>query len=207
MVVAGPADVNANNEGNCMALIIKHFDELTTRELYEILKTRQEIFVVEQNCPYMDIDDLDQDATHIFAQDESGRVTGCLRVFVKDAGAGAKPESGADGSADADREAGAVDADSKTGSGNEARAAVAENGIVAQIGRVVTLVHGQGLGGELLHAAVLFAFEKMHASKIYLHAQTYAIGYYAKEGFHVVSEEFMEDGIPHVEMECVREDR
>ena len=151
-----------------MALIIKHFDELTTRELYEILKTRQEIFVVEQNCPYMDIDDLDQDATHIFAQDESGRVTGCLRVFVKEADA--------------------------------------ENGIVAQIGRVVTLVHGQGLGGELLHAAVLFAFEKMHASKIYLHAQTYAIGYYAKEGFRVVSEEFMEDGIPHVEMECVRED-
>ena len=148
-----------------MSLIIKHFSELTTRELYEILKMRQEIFVVEQNCPCMDIDDLDLDATHIFAQDESGRVTGCLRVFFRDANEG-----------------------------------------IAQIGRVVTLVHGQGLGGELLHAAVLFAFEKMHASKIYLHAQTYAIGYYAKEGFRVVSEEFMEDGIPHVEMECVRED-
>ena len=148
-----------------MQLITKHFSELTTRELYEILKTRQEIFVVEQNCPCMDIDDLDLDATHIFAQDESGRVTGCLRVFMRDAEAG-----------------------------------------IAQIGRVVTLVHGQGLGGELLHAGVLFAFENMHAKKIYLYAQTYAIGYYAKEGFRVVSEEFMEDGIPHVEMECVRED-
>ncbi|MBO4474021.1 MAG: GNAT family N-acetyltransferase [Clostridiales bacterium] len=150
-----------------MSLIIKHFSELTTRELYEILKTRQEIFVVEQNCPYMDIDDLDLDATHIFAQDEAtGRVTGCLRVFVRD------PEQG-----------------------------------VAQIGRVVTLVHGQGLGGELLHAGVHFAFHNLRAEKIYLHAQTYATGYYEKEGFRVVSEEFMEDGIPHVEMECVREER
>ena len=35
----------------------------------------------------------------------------------------------------------------------------------------------------------------------YLEAQEYAIGYYAKEGFKVVSEQFMEDGIPHVQME------
>ena len=36
---------------------------------------------------------------------------------------------------------------------------------------------------------------------LYLEAQEYAIGYYAKEGFKVVSEPFMEDGIPHVRME------
>ena len=34
-------------------------------------------------------------------------------------------------------------------------------------------------------------------------AQVYAIGYYAKKGFEVVSDEFMEDGIPHVKMERV----
>ncbi len=46
-----------------MDLLVKHFNELTTTELYEILKTRAEIFVVEQNCPYQDLDDKDQDAT------------------------------------------------------------------------------------------------------------------------------------------------
>ncbi|MBR5974632.1 MAG: GNAT family N-acetyltransferase [Clostridiales bacterium] len=170
-----------------MQLITKNFSELTTRELYEILKTRQEIFVVEQNCPYMDIDDLDLDATHIFEWDEAtGRVTGCLRVFVREGGDGGKHER--------DEAEGACAAGEKSG-------------VVAQIGRVVTLVHGQGLGGELLHAGVHFAFHNLRAEKIYLHAQTYATGYYAKEGFRVVSEEFMEDGIPHVEMECVREER
>lgn len=43
--------------------------------------------------------------------------------------------------------------------------------------------------------------EQFKAKKIYLEAQEYAIGYYAKEGFKVVSEPFMEDGIPHVGME------
>ena len=76
----------------------------------------------------------------------------------------------------------------------------AENGVV-QIGRVVTLEHGKGIGGLLLHKGVEVAIERFKAKKIYLEAQVYAIGYYAKEGFEVVSEEFMEDGIPHVQME------
>jgi ElaA protein len=45
------------------------------------------------------------------------------------------------------------------------------------------------------------ATEQFKAKKIYLEAQEYAIGYYAKEGFEVVAEPFMEDGIPHVKME------
>lgn len=44
-----------------MDLLVKHFNELTTTELYEILKTRAEIFVVEQDCPYQDLDDKDQE--------------------------------------------------------------------------------------------------------------------------------------------------
>ena len=143
-----------------MNFVIKHFDELSTTELYEILKTRIEIFVVEQNCPYMDTDDKDQNAIHIFSWNEAGRVSACLRVFWRDEAAG-----------------------------------------VAQIGRVVTLEHGTGLGGKLLHEGVLLAIEQFHAKKIYLEAQEYAIGYYAKEGFEVVSEPFLEDGIPHVQME------
>ena len=145
-----------------MDFTIKHFNELSNRELYEILKTRQEIFIIEQNCPYMDIDDLDLDAMHIFSMNEEGRVTSCLRVFMKD-----------------------------------------EN--TAQIGRVVTLVHGEGLGGKILHEGVRVALEDYQAEKIYLEAQTYAIGYYEKEGFRVISGEFDLDGIPHVEMERGRE--
>ena len=57
-----------------MELIVKHFDELTTRELYEILKTRSEIFVVEQDCVYQDLDDKDQDAIHVFCWNDEGRV-------------------------------------------------------------------------------------------------------------------------------------
>ncbi|MBQ7470093.1 MAG: GNAT family N-acetyltransferase [Pseudobutyrivibrio sp.] len=113
-----------------MNFVIKHFNELSTTELYEILKTRSEIFVVEQDCVYQDLDDNDQDAIHVFCWNDSGRIAGCLRVFWKD---------------------------------NDEAAGV------AQIGRVVTLEHGQGIGGRMLH--------------------------------EVVSEPFLEDGIPHVKME------
>ena len=44
---------------------IKSFHQLSTIELYEILKLRQKVFVVEQNCPYLDNDDLDQDSFHL----------------------------------------------------------------------------------------------------------------------------------------------
>ena len=44
---------------------IAHFDDLSTRELYAALRLRQEIFVVEQNCVYLDTDGLDQNAVHI----------------------------------------------------------------------------------------------------------------------------------------------
>lgn len=42
-----------------MELTAKHFDELTTTELYEILRARFEIFVIEQECVYLDVDGVD----------------------------------------------------------------------------------------------------------------------------------------------------
>ncbi|MEE8307314.1 MAG: GNAT family N-acetyltransferase [Gammaproteobacteria bacterium] len=41
------------------------FDELTTHDLYEVLKLRQAVFVVEQDCAYQDVDDVDQSAWHL----------------------------------------------------------------------------------------------------------------------------------------------
>lgn len=52
-----------------MGFIVKNFEELTTIELYEILKLRSEIFVVEQNCVYQDIDDIDYQSLHIFCEE------------------------------------------------------------------------------------------------------------------------------------------
>ena len=47
--------------------IYKNFDELTNRELYAILQLRNEVFVVEQNCAYQDVDNKDLNAFHLMA--------------------------------------------------------------------------------------------------------------------------------------------
>lgn len=63
-----------------MELRIKRFHELTAEELYRILKLRVDVFVVEQNCPYTELDDLDQDAVHVWLEEE-GAVAAYLRVM------------------------------------------------------------------------------------------------------------------------------
>ena len=62
-----------------MEIIVKTFQQLTTEELYEILKIRCAVFIVEQNCPYQDIDDTDKTALHIFLKDEKGAIISYLR--------------------------------------------------------------------------------------------------------------------------------
>ncbi len=63
-----------------MKLIVKSYAELTKEELYDILNFRAEIFVVEQNCPYQDVDYKDQDAYHLWYE-ESGKIIAYLRVL------------------------------------------------------------------------------------------------------------------------------
>ncbi len=63
-----------------MERIVKRFDELDNRELYEILKTRVSVFVVEQNCPYPEADGRDEEAIHVWFQDED-RILAYLRVM------------------------------------------------------------------------------------------------------------------------------
>lgn len=67
-----------------MKRYIKRFDELTPWELYEILKLRIDVFVVEQHCPYPEADDKDQDALHVFLKDERG-IQAYLRVMDRGA--------------------------------------------------------------------------------------------------------------------------
>jgi len=134
----------------------KYFEELSTNELYEILRARAEIFVVEQNCVYQDLDGIDYESLHVFAE-EGGKVTAYLRAFYKDED-------------------------------------------TVQMGRVLTLRHGEGLGGKLLREGIAQIRARMHPAKICIDAQCYATGFYEREGFRICSEEFLEDGIPHVRM-------
>jgi len=62
--------------------ITKSFNELTTEELYSILKLRSEVFVVEQNCVYQDIDNKDQKAIHLFIL-KNEEVIAYTRLFNK----------------------------------------------------------------------------------------------------------------------------
>ena len=136
----------------------KRFTELTTEELYRILKLRVSVFVVEQNCPYPELDDRDQDAVHVWAEDAAG-----IRAYLR----------------------------------------VLDRGVESpyvSIGRVVTAERGIGLGDRVLEEGIRAAKELFGAGSIYLEAQTYAEGFYEKHGFHRISEEFVEDGIPHIRM-------
>lgn len=141
-----------------MKLITKFFHELTTTELYEILKSRAEIFVVEQNCIYQDLDDIDYRSLHIFYE-SNGRIIAYLRAFEKDS-----------------------------------------SEKIIQMGRVLTLTHGIGLGRNLLKEGITQIKKKWSPASIYIEAQCYATGFYEREGFVISSDEFLEDGIPHVEM-------
>ena len=63
-----------------MELCVKSFRELTTDELYDILALRVAVFVVEQNCPYMETDGLDRNALHVFLR-EGGQIKAYLRIM------------------------------------------------------------------------------------------------------------------------------
>ena len=62
-----------------MEILIKSFDQLGTQELYDILALRSEIFVVEQECAYQDLDYLDQQSTHVLGTDD-GKLIAYTRV-------------------------------------------------------------------------------------------------------------------------------
>lgn len=141
-----------------MDWFVKHWDELTRDELYDLLAVRTAVFVVEQRCPYQEADGLDRRAWHVFARDGEETIQACLRIL--------EPENG-----------------------------------TAQIGRVLTVNRGTGLGRALMERGIRAAWEKTGARRIRLEAQSYAQGFYETLGFRrTEAPEFLEDGIPHMEM-------
>lgn len=140
-----------------MKLVVKTYDELTKDELYKILQARVAVFVVEQSCPYQELDDKDFESLHVYYE-EDGKIAAYLRAFEKEPG-------------------------------------------VVQMGRVLTIRRGAGLGGEILKEGIAQIRGHFDSRKIYIEAQVYAKGFYEREGFKVSGNEFLEDGIPHVPME------
>ncbi len=64
----GPVPIHDFIETNPMlSWTCSAFDELSNKVLYAILKARQQVFVVEQNCPFLDADDVDQHCLHLLA--------------------------------------------------------------------------------------------------------------------------------------------
>jgi ElaA protein len=57
------------------------FGQLAVDELYALLRLRQQVFVVEQRCPYLDCDDADQPALHLLGRDEVGGLQASLRLL------------------------------------------------------------------------------------------------------------------------------
>ena len=141
-----------------MNLWVKAFAELSAEELFEIYKRRSAVFVVEQNCVYQDIDDLDKTALHLWLE-EDGAIVAYLRILPP---GGTRKE--------------------------------------AAIGRVFSVVRRKGYATMLLREAIRVIKERFDTDCVYLEAQTYAKSLYEKLGFEQISEEFLEDGIPHIKM-------
>lgn len=61
---------------------LKSYEELSKEELYRIIKLRIDVFIVEQNCPYHELDHLDERAHHLFLSQE-GEIGAYCRLFPR----------------------------------------------------------------------------------------------------------------------------
>lgn len=140
------------------------FKELSTAELYAILHLRQQVFIVEQQCIYLDCDGQDKKAHHLtgwYEVEDQLEPIAYLRIVY--------PEK-------------------------------MSNSI--SIGRVLTHPNfrRKGLGRQIM-TQCLFNIEKRYPeSAIFISAQQYLIGFYESFNFHISSEGYQEDGIPHIRM-------
>jgi ElaA protein len=139
---------------------IKPFEALTVNELYDLLKLRSEIFVVEQNCVYLDLDGKDKIALHLYGEFE-GNIVAHARLF---------------------------------------KAGISFDN--ASIGRVVVDVsyRYRKLGHDLMREAIAGIQLHFKESKITIGAQLYLKKFYESHGFVQISEMYLEDDIPHIDM-------
>jgi ElaA protein len=139
---------------------IKAFNALTVDELYDLLRLRSEIFVVEQNCVYLDLDGKDKLALHLIGEYE-GKTVAHARLF--------KPGISFDN---------------------------------ASIGRVVVdqNYRDKKWGHDLMREAIAGIKGNYNETAITIGAQLYLKKFYESHGFVQISEMYLEDDIPHIEM-------
>ena len=136
------------------------FNQLTTQQLHDLMRLRIDVFVVEQDCPYPEIDGRDLDATHILGTDND-EIVAYTRILP----------------------AGSVFPEVSFG-----------RVVVAQSHR------GKSLGHDLLKFT-LATIEAEHGNiPVRISAQVYLVGYYQQYGFEIAGEEYLEDGLPHIDM-------
>lgn len=138
---------------------LKKFDDLSADELYEILRLRSEVFVVEQDCVYQDMDGKDKCAYHLFLMDNDMAIA-VLRILPED-----------------------VSYDEPA------------------IGRVIVKKsqRGKGIAKKMMIEAIDFIIKVWGKRRIRLSGQAYLSDFYTGLGFRKVSDEYLEDGIPHFE--------
>lgn len=143
-----------------MNWILKKFEALTADELYAILRLRNEVFVVEQDCVYQDADDKDQSSLHL-----SGWKENELAAYCRIIPPGIAYEE-------------------------------------CSIGRVVSSPRHRntGVGRELMNQAIAMALDLFPECPIRIGAQSYLEKFYTTLGFRRCSDEYLEDGIPHIQM-------
>ncbi|MCY6959809.1 GNAT family N-acetyltransferase [Clostridium brassicae] len=139
---------------------LKKFTDLKLEEIYNILQLRNEVFIVEQECAFQDCDGKDQDAYHLFLEDNSN-VVACLRILKK-----------------------GVSYDQ------------------VSIGRVVVSKNyrGKSIARKMMLKAIDFIRQNLNETEIKIQAQSYLFDFYGSLGFKKVSEEYLEDNIPHIDM-------
>jgi ElaA protein len=139
---------------------IKRFNELSIQELYSLLKLRSQVFVVEQNCVYQDMDGKDEKALHLLGE-FNDEIVAYARLF-------------------------------KAGD-------YFEN---ASIGRVV--IHPDARdkkwGHQMMQEAIAGIESNFNAKQITISAQLYLKKFYESHDFVQMSEMYLEDDIPHIEM-------
>jgi ElaA protein len=143
-----------------LKIITKSFSDLSINELYDILQLRAEVFIVEQNCVYQDIDSKDKKALHIIGL-KKDKIIAYTRIF-------------------------------KSG----------DYFSEASIGRVVVKQQERkySYGHQILKASIKAIETNFKTTVIKISAQTYLKKFYENHGFKQVSEEYLEDDIPHIAM-------
>ncbi|HRD53918.1 MAG TPA: GNAT family N-acetyltransferase [Flavobacteriales bacterium] len=139
---------------------ITSWQQLDPIALHDLIKLRIDVFVVEQQCFYEELDGKDLNALHLLGRNVSGDPVACARVLPPD-----------------------------------------DDGL-PRIGRVA--VHPEHRGKGLAHELMRFALDEIEqrygSKRSKLSAQSHLQAFYAKHGYSAVSEPYLLDGIPHLDM-------